>query len=519
MANTVAHPAIVINETLAPLPGNPGSPGVAFAVFAANYTQGPLAPTLITSWNQYLQLYGSFAAANGNPLHFAVYQFFNNGGSQCYVLSIPNTDAVQAQLVLQDINTPPDNVITVKANSPGTWGNSIYTAITSSGTPGRFNFQVYNGGTTAAFLIENFVDLSINPVDPRNVFSIVNSATSGSNFVTLTNTLPAVYVPGVNDPAYIGPTILTGGSNGVVAPNLGTSIPVLLDQLQGQQLYLNVPGVPSNSTVNALITWASGRGDTMIVVDGPAPSFPETSAQVVQNYINLVTGGSAITASSYAALYAPWVSILDPSSTVPGAQRWVAPGGAVLGIWNRTDNAVGPYQTPAGIQYGAISAQNLEVQFTPADLDNLNINNINAIRFVPGYFPAIMGGRTLGQTYPTRYLSVRRELIQIEHDFTQLLQFALFLPNDQNLWDQVSSVLNNYLNNITQQGILASLNANSAYSVVCDSSNNTPASAGSGIVNATVAVAITSPAEFIVLNISQLQSTGSVTITTNTATV
>lgn len=514
MPSSLNHPAIVINETLGALPGNPGVPGLSVATFAANYTQGPTVPTLITSWNQYLQLYGSFAQANGNLLHFAVYQFFNNGGSQCYVLSVPNTDAVPAQLILQDINSPADNVITVKASSPGAWGNNIFVAIVSSGTTGRFNFQVYYGGTSATNLVENFVDLSINPVDGRNVFSIVNSSTNGSNYVTLTSTLPAVYSPGVDDPAYINPTVLTGGSNGSVAPNIGLTVPTLLDQLQGIQLNVNVPGLTSSSTLNTLISWAEGRGDTMIVIDGPSPNFPETSAQVVQNYVNMVTGGNAILGSSYAALYAPWISITDPSSTVPGAQRWVPPGGAVLGIWSRTDQAVGPWQTPAGILFGKINVQNLEAQFTPSDLDTLNTNNVNSIRNVPGFYPTIMGGRTLAQGYPSRYIAIRRELIQIEHDFTQLLQFALFEPNDQSLWEQISSVLNNYLNNITQQGVLAGTTADTAYSVICDSSNNPPASASAGIVNATVAVALNSPAEFIVLNISQLQSTGATTITT-----
>jgi len=514
MPTQISHPSVVINETLAVLPGNPGVPGLAIATFAANYTQGPTVPTLITSWNQYLQLYGSFTQAAGNLLHFAVYQFFNNGGQQCYVLSIPNTDAVASQLVLQDINSPADNVITVKANAPGSWGNSIFVAIVSSGTTGRFNFQVYFGGTQPTNLVENFVDLSINPVDGRNVFSVVNSSTNGSNFVTLTNTLPAVYSPGVNDPAYIGPTVLTGGSNGSVAPNLGATIPPLLDQLQGIMLNVNVPGLTNSATLNTLISWAAGRGDTMIVVDGPAPSFPETSAQVVQNYVNIVTGGNALLSSSYASLYAPWISITDPSSTVPGAQKWVPPGGAVLGIWARTDAALGPWQTPAGILFGRINAQNLEVQFTPTDLDNLNLNNINAIRNVAGFYPALMGGRTLAQGYPSKFLAIRRELIQIEHDFTQLLQFALFEPNNQALWDQISAVLDNYLNDIMQQGVLAGTTQPTSYTVVCDSSNNPPASANAGIVNATIAVALNAPAEFIVLNISQLQSTGVTTITT-----
>jgi hypothetical protein len=253
----------------------------------------------------------------------------------------------------------------------------------------------------------------------------------------------------------------------------------------------------------------------MLIVDGPQPASPESSSQVVQNYLNLITGGTPITNSTYVTLYAPWIQIVDPASSIPGAARWVPPGGAILGLWNSTDNSVGPWQTPAGVVYGKINLINLEALFTASDLDTLNTNNINAIRFVPNYFPAVMGGRTLEQGYPDRYISVRRMLIKLEHDFTFLLQPALFEPNDAQLWLQITSILNNYLTTLMQQNALGGTTPPTAFQVTCDSSNNTPATAQAGIVNVNVAVALNSPAEFILINISQFQATGATTITTS----
>lgn len=510
------RPGISINETLAPITGTVGVPGKAVATFAAVYNRGPTSPTFVSSFNKYLQVYGSFAQANGNLLHYAVYQYFNNGGSGCYVLALPNTDATTATLVLQDINSPADNVLTVDAISPGAWGNTVYVALVSAGNSGRFNFQVYLGGTSPNNLVENFPDLSINPADSRNVISVVNSPNGGSSYVTLTATLPSTYTPGVNDPALISATALSDGGDGVTSPNLSTAIPTALDQLQGIILNVNVPGVTDISTLNSLITWASGRGNVMLVIDGPAPNFPESSAQVVQNYVNMVTGGNPLTNSTYATLYAPWLQITDPASTSPGAAIWVPPGGAVLGVWNNTDNIKGPQQSPAGISFGQVNLVNLETLFTPSDLDTLNENNINAIRFVPSYFPAIMGVRTLQQGYPSRYLAVRRMLIQLETDFSNLIQFALFESNDQDLWDQVTNTLENYLTGLMQQGVLAGSSAATSFSVTCDSTNNTPATVSAGILNVDVAVALQTPAEFIVINISQFQNTGTTTITTQT---
>lgn len=516
MATTPESPGVYITETLTPI-GNNNIPGEAVGVIAANYNQGPSVPTMIKSWNAYVQKYGTFAqAANNSSLHYAVYQFFNNGGSQLYVLAIPNTDATTATLTFQDINSPPDNVMTASAISSGGWGNNIYVAITSAGNTGRFNVQIYSGGTAASNLVENFIDLSINPADPRNVASIINSPTYGSNYINLAISLPGnTYVAGVNDPALINATALTGGTNGVTSPNLGTAIPASLNMLQGTVLNVNVPGIYDSTDINALISWAEGRGDVMLIVDGPAPSPPESSGQVVQNYLNLITGGSPITASTYCTIYAPWIQVIDPASSIPGAARWVPPGGAVLGIWNQADNAVGPWQTPAGVSYGKINLINLEALFTNTDLGNLNDNNINAIRFVPNYYPAVMGGRTLEQGYPDRYISVRRMLVKLEHDFTYLLQPALFEPNDAVLWLQITSILTNYLTQLMQQGALGGTTPNTSFNVICDDSNNTPATAAAGIVNVSVAVALNSPAEFILINISQFQNTGATTITTS----
>lgn len=515
MASIPETPGIYITETLAPLVNN-YVPGEAIGVIASVYNQGPSVPTTITSWNEFVQRYGTFAdAAPITALHYAVYQYFSNGGSQLIVLALPNTDAVASSLTLKDINSPQDNIMTVTALSPGAWGNSVYVAITSAGNTGRFNVQVYYGGTASTNLKENFIDLSINPADPRNVASIVNSP-YGSNFIRIAVTLPSgTYTQGVTDPALISATPLSSGSDGVTAPSLSTAIPAQLDKLQGIILNLNVPGISDPTIINALATWAGGRGDVILVVDGPAPEFPETSAQVVSNYINLVTGGDSYNASTYLTLYAPWIQITDPSQATPGATVWVPPGGAVLGLWNATDNAVGVWQTAAGVKYGRIKVVNLEAQFTSSDLDTLNINNVNAIRFVPNYYPAVMGGRTLEQGYPDRYIAVRRMLMKLEHDFTYLLQPALFEPNDAQLWLQITQIITNYLTQLMQQNALGGTTPDTAFQVICNSSNNTPATSQAGIVNVQVAVALVSPAEFILINITQFQNTGTTTITTS----
>ena len=286
---------------------------------------------------------------------------------------------------------------------------------------------------------------------------------------------------------------------------------------QMQVLNINLPGDLVGNDINAIVNWAAAREDVFVVADGPLPSFPETSASVVSAYSNQLSGGSAIARSSFVAVFAPYILIQDPASSNPGATRYVAPSGSVLGMFARIDNLVGPQQMPAGISYGQISAMDLEVRFSGTDLNTLFPLNINAIKMVPGTGFCVFGARTLLQGYPSMFIPIRRTLMKIEHDCTELVQFAMFEPNTPALWANVTTVLSNYLTQQTLAGLLGTSNPTTAYSVICNSTNNTQASAQAGYLTVQVAVALGSPVEIIIINISLLQ-TGAVSTTSTVAT-
>src|SRR5690348_15257095 len=96
-----ARPGVYVNTTLTPLTTGSTAPGQSTAAFVGVHTQGPTVPTLVTSWNQFNQLYGGFG--NGqNLLPFAVWQYFANNGNQCYVVRAAASDAVAATQTVND---------------------------------------------------------------------------------------------------------------------------------------------------------------------------------------------------------------------------------------------------------------------------------------------------------------------------------------------------------------------------------------------------------------------------------
>src|SRR5690349_15203939 len=61
--------------------------GTAVAAFVGFAGKGPFhAPTLVTGWDQYVQLFGGFT--EGAYLAHAVHGYFSNGGGAAYVVRI-----------------------------------------------------------------------------------------------------------------------------------------------------------------------------------------------------------------------------------------------------------------------------------------------------------------------------------------------------------------------------------------------------------------------------------------------
>lgn len=531
---TYSRPGVFVNQSLSPLTASPsGVTGGAVACFVGAYNTGPSQPTLVTSWQNYARLYGGFATAGASPLAYAVYQYFNNGGSACYVYRVPNTDAVVASISIDgytggsDASTP---TLKFTANNPGVWGNGLYVEIVpGNGVTGDdtsvFTLNVYQGGTTAGSLVETWPAVSLNPASSRNLLTLVNATLGGSNY--LTATLLVAYVAGADPIGNAGsPTALTSGADGTSAPALDTAITSGisgtgwnapgLGVLANTVLNVNIPASASSgvsaSVLNNVISWAASQGNVFVVIDAPFGGVPLLqSSALVTAYGTYITGGTAINASPVAAMYGPWLSIKDPASASPNATRWVAPGGAILGVWSVSDSTYNVAQSPAGTT-ATVSAAGLEAYFTPTDLGNLETYQINPVKLIPGAGFCVFGARTLANGYPNRYINVSRTLMQFTTDFVNITQFAIFQNNDPALWQSIETVLTSYLMQAMQAGMLAGVTPETSFSVVCDDTTTSAAQAQAGIVNATVAVALVSPAEFIIISLSQMQGGGTATV-------
>lgn len=491
MAN-YQRPSVYVEESLLSNNTISGLSTSTGAFLSAN-PRGPLVPTLVTSWTQYVAAFGGFTGS-ANPLPYALYQYFANGGRIAYVTRVVGTGAAVATRSLSDRAGTPVPTLKLDAKNPGAWANAIYVSITDGAT-GRFNLIVKSGGTTNDKIVEVWNDLSMNSTDSRYVVNILNAVGNGSAYLTATDLASASASP-TNNPSVQADSILAGGADGSApAASDYTTAAGLFDQVDSP-LNLNCPGVTTAATLNTIISWAEARGDVFVVCDAPVG---------LANAAAAITYAQSLTVSSYAAVYWPNIVTGDPGSTTQGATRVQAPGGAVLGQFAATDATRGVFKAPAGLNARVAGAVALELKLTNADLDALNVAQVNAIRQVPGAGICIFGARTLKAGYSDKYLPIRRTLIYLKRALLDGTRYAIFEPNDSYLWASLQANISQFLLGFWQVGGLRGTTPSAAYYVKCDADNNTFSTIASGVVNVEVGVALQYPAEFIVIKIGQVE--------------
>ena len=174
----------------------------------------------------------------------------------------------------------------------------------------------------------------------------------------------------------------------------------------------------------------------------------------------------------------------------------------------------GVAKAPAGLGATLLGAYGLETIINNIDQGLLTQANVNCLIAVPGSGIVVWGARTLSPYLITRYVSVERSMIYLSTKMVALTKFAVFEPNDYILWNQVTSVLTQFLSQFWQSGGLQGVTASQAFYVLCDSSNNLQSSIQQGIINIEVGVALQFPAEFVVIHVGQWAGGQSISVST-----
>lgn len=205
--------------------------------------------------------------------------------------------------------------------------------------------------------------------------------------------------------------------------------------------------------------------------------------------------------SNYAAMYHPWVQIFDPLSK----KNIIAPpSGSVLGIYARTDTAVGVHKAPANEVVRACTG--LASSYNTAEQDLLNPKGVNLIRSFPGRGIRVWGARTVTSNATWKYINVRRLFIFLEESIRANTNWVVFEPNTEALWGRVKRTIEMFLASVWRSGALAGTSPSEAFFVEIGRSTMTQDDIDNGRLICVIGVAPVKPAEFVIFRIGQYTS-------------
>jgi phage tail sheath protein FI len=183
------------------------------------------------------------------------------------------------------------------------------------------------------------------------------------------------------------------------------------------------------------------------------------------------------------------------------------PSGAVAGVYAMVDRTRGVWKAPANVSLSGVVGVTEIID--SKEQEDLNVDvvagkSINAIRGFTGKGILIWGARTLaGNDNEWRYVSVRRFFNMVEESVKKSTYWAVFEPNDANLWIKVKSMIENYLIQKWRDGALAGSKPEQAFFVnVGLGTTMTPQDILEGRMNVEIGMAAVRPAEFIILKFS-----------------
>ena len=187
----------------------------------------------------------------------------------------------------------------------------------------------------------------------------------------------------------------------------------------------------------------------------------------------------------------------------------IPPSGAIVGLYTRIDDTKGVWKAPANETLSSVAGPTVDISNREQQSLNVDPNtgkSINIIRTFPGYGVLVWGARTLdGNSNEWRYISVRRFFNMVEESIKKSIQWAVFEPNTSPTWVKVQAMIENYLFLKWRDGALAGTKPEQAFYVrVGLGTTMTANDILAGTMNVEIGMAVSRPAEFIVLKFIQL---------------
>ena len=504
------------------------------AGFVGLTERGPTAVRLVTSLRDFQRWYGGpVDPGTVSYLPLATKGFFDNGGQRLFVARVTRPNAVASSLTLTTDGDP----LVLEAIGPGNLDGRLYVrVIAATGTlsadllpagapptpdPSRFRIQVIFFSTPPAPFIDPFDRGELrNPnrrePDASEVWdNLTKDPLSGDYVVTALQGSQLIRTAADTTPGQPAPlvwTSLAGGNDGdamTAAAIAGTELPPTGLNALRQIDEISLLCVPDEVNAELIPDQAQRdeiRNQLVVQCEELKDRFAVLQVDRRQEDVGQIL--PPVT-SSYAAIYYPWLRVLDSRTN---DTRLVPPGGHIVGIYAQTDIARGVHKAPANVELRGIMTRDLPGNRKPLEYlinkrqhDVLNPKAINVVRDFRADRRGIRvwGARTMAADAQWKYVNVRRLFIFVEESIDEGIQWVVFEPNNEATWDRVRRSISNFLTSVWKSGALMGLQPEEAFYVRCDRTTMTQQEIDTGQLVCYIGMAPVKPAEFVILRYSQ----------------
>src|SRR6478735_8869622 len=415
----------------------------SIAAFVGLAPGGPVnTPMRISNWTQFSKIYGDPNEPDNGPfmdgayLAHSVYGFFQNGGTTCWIVRVGEDGSTNGRGPVPRAALPAATDASVEAFAAvalNAGKEEVTVEVSEEPTAGEGADKTYTVKVTQGSQNEEFTGLSTKK-GRTNLATKVNATSKLIKIEETGASLPeAQRAPATGvfklsapsiDPSKVKPTHFEGD----VAKRKGMGGLAAVDEIT----MVVMPDIMSLATDDGddvqvrdlqgkMIAHCEQAGDRMAILDCPPNMLPQ---EILEWRMN--TAGYD---SKFAALYYPWIEVMDPLTNKP---MMVPPSGHVAGLWCRTDATRGVHKAPANEV--VMGANGLGFQVTRAEQGGLNKVGINCIRSFPGRGIRVWGARTMSSDPEWRYINVRRLFNYGSESIMEGTQWSVFEPNDEKLW-------------------------------------------------------------------------------------
>ena len=519
--------------------------------------KGRLDVPIITTPAQFLQEYTIGGQVPlGSNFHYSALAYLQNG-TQLYVQRVAYTDTLYSGARIKTSTSSQTNaalssgasttaftsvsgnqdLFEVFSKDPGAWGNNISVQVTNiqnTSLPYTFEIDVYltnpyNGVTT---LVEAWTMLSRNQtaldgygnpmyfmtkINGYSQYIVVADNTTYANTIVPKSQATNLSLAGGVDSVSVGTD--TNGSN-LPASQVALGWFTFTNKDNYDVRILINAGYTGATVQSAMLAVVDSRMDCIALFDHPFQGTTSPSSTVAQNVVTFRTSTQNFN-DQRAALYSPWLKINDNWNN---QIVYVPPSGYVASAYAYNDYIGDVWMSPAGFTRGVLDVLGTSTVYSQGDRDLLYPNQINPIQTFRGSGIVIYGDKNETAT-PGIFdrINVRRLIDIIEMTLKAYLRQFLFENNIPLTRTKVASGILTYLAGLYSQGAFNPIGptgqSDKGYAVICDTTNNTPATISAHTLYVDVYVRPAQSINFILLRMNVMDSQVSITTLSSTGTL